>query len=326
MVLLLAGYVSSIAGFALPLIICVSFMLFITVAGAAVFAIPLRLSPAKFQRLAKEFMTSARADLSATQSSVAQASKSHAAITSLNTSQVGKGRISQLQGLAYLNALFMQRHRKILWRSALRFTAASAAIMVGLIVLAVIFPEPFNDIDYAFSSIAFIMYFVNRGTGFTQALFMNCDHALLTYPFFKKSGMILHLFVLRLRDIVLVNLPTALVIGFGFAVLLGLGNPARPLFDYAIAFFATLLFSIFFSVHYMAMYYLIQPYNAASEQKSALYGIVQAVTYFACWGLIQVHLPLVFLGTLSLGFCAIYCVVAGVLIYRYAPQTFRIKA
>ncbi len=46
----------------------------------------------------------------------------------------------------------------------------------------------------------FIMYMINRGTSFTQALFMNCDHSMLTYSFYKKPEFILKLFRIRLRD------------------------------------------------------------------------------------------------------------------------------
>src|SRR5699024_1447920 len=51
----------------------------------------------------------------------------------------------------------------------------------------------------------FIMYAVNRGTGFTKALFMNCDHSLLTYSFYKQPRFILKLFRIRLREIMKIN-------------------------------------------------------------------------------------------------------------------------
>lgn len=66
----------------------------------------------------------------------------------------------------------------------------------------------------------FIMYAINRGTGFTQALFMNCDHSLLTYSFYKQPKFVLKLFQIRLREIVKVNLLPAAVIGGGLAGLL----------------------------------------------------------------------------------------------------------
>ena len=49
---------------------------------------------------------------------------------------------------------------------------------------------------------AFIMYAINRGTNFTQALFMNCDHCRLTYSFYKQPNFILRLFQIRLREII----------------------------------------------------------------------------------------------------------------------------
>lgn len=48
----------------------------------------------------------------------------------------------------------------------------------------------------------FIMYAINRGTTYTRALFMNCDHSMLTYSFYRKPSFILHLFWIRLREIV----------------------------------------------------------------------------------------------------------------------------
>ena len=74
----------------------------------------------------------------------------------------------------------------------------------------------------------FIMYAINRGTNFTQALFMNCDHSLLTYSFYKQPSFILRLFQIRLREIMKINAVPALVIGIGLALILfatGRGNP-----------------------------------------------------------------------------------------------------
>ena len=58
----------------------------------------------------------------------------------------------------------------------------------------------------------FIMYSINRGAGFTQALFMNCDHSLLTYSFYKRPEFILRLFQIRLRASIKINAVPALVL------------------------------------------------------------------------------------------------------------------
>jgi hypothetical protein len=308
------------------------------VGGAAVFAVPLRLDSWTFQRMAKAFLTALRTGIEQTKKGAAQIAVSRRAITLESQGADGSGSsdISLHQhGLAYLNALFVRRHRKILWRSELRFTAASTVIVLVLLVFSIVSrsgllgPDTLGheNLDFAFSAVFLVMYFVNRGTGFTQALFMNCDHSLLTYSFFKQPSMILRLFFLRLRTIIVVNLPVAFVAGIGFSTILYLGNPGRTPLDYLLTMSVTVLLSVFFSVHYMTMYYLIQPYNAASQMKSGLYGVVSVATYFICYELtIQVRLPLYVLGPLSLAFCVAYCALAGVLVYKLAPKTFRVRA
>ena len=169
------------------------------------------------------------------------------------------------------------------------------------------------------------MYLINRGTGFTQALFMNCDHSLLTYPFYKKPQQVLRLFRIRLREIMKINLLPASVIGAGLAVLLYLsGGTDNPL-NYAVLIISILCMSMFFSVHYLTIYYLLQPYNAGTELKSGTYRLVLSVTYFVCFFLMQQRIPILLFGALSILFCAVYCVVACILVYRFAPRTFRIR-
>lgn len=172
----------------------------------------------------------------------------------------------------------------------------------------------------------FIMYAINRGTGFTQALFMNCDHSLLTYSFYKQPRFVLRLFQIRLREIIKVNLLPAAVIGAGLSVLLyASGGTDNPL-NYAVLFISILCLSVFFSTHYLTVYYLLQPYNAGTEMKSGTYQIVHSVTYFVCFFMMQLKMPTIMFGLMTIIFCVVYCVAACILIYRLAPKTFRIRA
>ncbi|MCI1983170.1 MAG: hypothetical protein LKJ47_00135 [Bifidobacteriaceae bacterium] len=342
-ILLIASYVLPLFTWVPPESITLGILGALVVFGAVTFTVPLRLDSQTFQQMAKAFMTEIRTGIAQTQKGAAQVAVSRKAIAlesqeGAKAQTIGRNGTPRQHGLAYLNALFVRRHRKILWRSEVRFTAICGVIVLALIIFAVLLRGGFlgaaaasstsvlRGIGGAFSSVFIIMYFVNRGTNFTQALFMNCDHSLLTYSFFKQPSMILKLFFLRLRTIIVVNLPVAIVVGIGFSVLLYVENPSRSPLDYALAIGVTVLLSMFFSVHYMAMYYLIQPYNSASQMKSGLYGVVSVVTYFACYEMIQVQLPLYVLGPLSLAFCVVYCAIAGVLVYKFAPRTFRVRA
>lgn len=237
---------------------------------------------------------------------------------------------SERRGFAYLNDLFIKRHRKLFWKPSLIVTAiAAAAVGVVLVVLALIpdFREPINSTVLKFLPVsAFLMYAINRGTSFTQALFVNCDRSLLTYSFYKRRDYILKLFAIRLWGIIRVNLLPALVIAAGLPLILFASGGASTL-DYAVVFVTILALSVFFSVHYLTLYYLLQPYTAGTELKSGLYSAITGATYVVCYALLQIEgLPPIGFGIAAIGFSVAYCIVACVLVYFLAPKTFRIRS
>ena len=204
------------------------------------------------------------------------------------------GIVSQKSGFEYLNELFIKRHQKILWKSAKRVSVICVLVFAGLFVLLWILPEGREKINRILMTylpyFVFIMYAVNRGTAFTQALFMNCDHSLLTYSFYKRPQNILRLFQIRLREIIKINLLPAFTIGIGLALLLlGSGGTSEPV-HYVILLISILAMSIFFSVHYLTLYYLLQPYNVNTEMKSGTYQIAMSATYLVCFFLMQVQI------------------------------------
>lgn len=250
--------------------------------------------------------------------------------------QANEGRIStdatissKRKGFEYLNELFIKRHQKILWRSTQKITFTILALLAAILLVFILRPEVkpvFNELVLNWLPyFVFIMYMINRGTGFTQALFMNCDHSLLTYAFFKQPGHVLRLFQIRLREIVKINAVPALVIGFGLALILfASGGTDNPL-NYLVLIVSILCMSMFFSIHYLTIYYLLQPYNAGTEIKSGTYRIVVTATYLVCYALMQVRMPTLLFGVMTIVFCILYSIIASVLVYRYAPKTFRLR-
>ena len=90
-------------------------------------------------------------------------------------------------------------------------------------------------------------------------------------------------------------------------------------------FVSVVCMSMFFSVHYLTIYYLLQPYNAGTELKSGTYRIVTSATYLICFWMMQVRMPTLVFGIICIIFCLAYSVAACVLIYRFAPKTFRLR-
>ncbi len=236
---------------------------------------------------------------------------------------------SKRRGFEYLNELFIKRHQKILWKAAKKITFVCAAIIFISLLALYLAPQAKDKVNRLILNwlpyFTFIMYAINRGTGFTRALFMNCDHSLLTYSFYKQPGLILKLFRIRLREIIKINIMPAFVIGGGLSLILyASGGTDNPL-NYIVLFVSIICMSVFFSIHYLTVYYLLQPYNAASEMKSGTYQIIMSVTYFICYIMMQVKIPLLIFGICCIAFCVIYSIAACILIYRLAPKTFRLR-
>lgn len=201
---------------------------------------------------------------------------------------------------------------------------AAALIAVSFIPGA---KEEINEIPLRFLPyFTFVMYVINRGAGFTQALFMNCDHSLLTYSFYKKPKFVLRLFWIRLREIIKINLPPAAIIGGGLAALLYATGGTDDPTDYAVIIVSIICMSVFFSMHYLTIYYLLQPYNAGTEIKSGTYQLIMSATYLVCYFMMQVKMPTKVFGLAAIAFCVVYCAAASVLVYKFAPKTFKILA
>ena len=171
----------------------------------------------------------------------------------------------------------------------------------------------------------FIMYIINKGPVVTQAMFMNCDHSMLTYSFYKTPKVILGLFKERLKTLIKINLLPALVIALGLVLILFITGGTDNNLNYLVLFISIISMSIFFSVHYLVMYYLLQPYNVNVEVRSGTYKIVQWLTYFVCYFMLQIKMPIISFGVVAIIFCVLYSVISLYLAYRYAPKTFKLR-
>ena len=122
------------------------------------------------------------------------------------------------------------------------------------------------------------------------------------------------------------NLLPAAIIGLGLSTLLyTTGGTDNPL-NYAILLLTPMAMSVFFSVHNLTIYYLLQPYNKSTEIKSGTYTVIMTLTYVVCYGFMNIELPTLYFGLGVVGFSIVYCLVACLLVYKKAPDTFRIRA
>ena len=137
--------------------------------------------------------------------------------------------------------------------------------------------------------------------------------------------MILSLFNLRLRDVILINLMPASVLALGLPLLIWLSGGTDNILVYPIVLLCIMATSAFFSIHYLTCYYLLQPYNEATETKSSTYGVVMGITYLVCFAFIYLRMDPIVFGGVMIIFSVLYAVIARILVYRLAPSTFRLR-
>ena len=241
---------------------------------------------------------------------------------------ISEEKIKNKKGYDLFNTIFFERHKEILSRSAKNYSIIIGVIYIVLFVFIHINGHYTNTIhNFLLNNLGWfvlIMYFVNRGAIITQAMFFNCDHAMLTYNFYREPKVLLGLFKRRLVTVVKVNLIPAIVICIGNLILLYITGGSSVV-NYISSSLFILLLSIFFSVHYMVIYYLLQPYNKDMEVKKVSYSVVTLATYFIAYALSDVVLSSVVFSLLGVLFTIIYIVIALILVYKRACKTFKLN-
>ena len=98
-------------------------------------------------------------------------------------------------------------------------------------------------------------------------------------------------------------------------------------FDGNMALFclAVLVLSVFFTVHHLFLYYVFQPYSEEMNVKNPFFWAFNMVIYAVCFFCYEIQTGGVFFTMGVLAVTTAYIIVALMLVYRFAPKTFRVK-
>ncbi len=237
--------------------------------------------------------------------------------------------ISDKKGYAYFNELFEKRHSKILSKIIDKQIMWILIVFIAITIVVLIFPTVREDINSvvleSLPFIALIMYYLNRGIQLTQAMFMNCDHSMLTYSFYRTPKVILGLFKERLKTLIKYNIIPGTIIGICLGLLLFITGNTNNYLNYIIIVLSVISMSIFFSVHYLVLYYLFQPYNASTEVKSSTYNAAHVFTYAAIYFISDIPMSTILFGTGVIIFTIVYAIISLLIVYNRAPHTFKLR-
>ncbi|MBY5034304.1 hypothetical protein K6V78_04395 [Streptococcus gallolyticus] len=232
--------------------------------------------------------------------------------------------LSHLSGMAYLNALLFQRYRSILWKQLrTRLICISLVGMAGVgysLYSKNFMPE---SLLIEFMPLFFmVMYACSMGRPIAQMVFVNCDIAMLHYPFYREGKTILAGFRYRFFKAIQYNGISALSM---FLFCLAAGG-----FQYKLATtapLALLLTSLtaLFSFHDLFIYYILQPFTKDMEVTNPLYKFLSGALYWVAYLNTRIHIAnsLYILGISMV--LLLYVGIGYIILLKKAPKTFRMK-
>ena len=234
------------------------------------------------------------------------------------------------EGYDYLNAIFFERHKRIVSRAVKsRIIIILAVGLIGAVALLFVGEQmkqkTFEAMTQMMPVMVFVMYLESTGGRICKAMFFNCDISLLKYGYYREADAILKNFKIRLRKLLMLDaVPAAIICGMILLWTLLCGEilavwKAIPLMA------GSLLLSAFFCLFHLFMYYITQPYTEEKTVKRPIFSVVNALVYFGCYLCLQIQTGswLFTLGVLAV--TIIFIPLSYFCVFRFAPKTFKIR-
>lgn len=233
------------------------------------------------------------------------------------------------KGFAYLNAIFFERHKRLLVKPIVIRLVIITVLFIGCVVLSTCLPE-FNkglasQKDNILPIFVFVMYFASIGEQVSKAMFYNCDMSLLRYSFYRDKNAILSNFKVRLIRVAELNLIVACGISASVVGLFAICKVDWPIINMVSFVLSILFLSLFFSVHHLFLYYVFQPYTTELGMKNPFFSAIHSAVYLACYFCTKIKSAPSYFALIVLIATVLYIIAALVLVYKYAPKTFRVK-
>lgn len=233
------------------------------------------------------------------------------------------------EGYEYLNHIFFKRHKRVVYKPMVRKVLAIVVVFLGIFIVDKFFIDAFGktttkELIEGYSLFIIIVYALCNSTSIMKSLFYNCDRSLLRYGFYKEGDALLKMFSLRLRKILFYNMIPVFILCLGLIQLIYFNLPER-IGEVLPMIISTLLLATFFSVHYIFVYYMLQPFATDLKIKNPLYNIINGLVYFVSYAFIGLGFSAEKMLPFILGYTIIYVSLALLLVYKKAPQTFRVK-
>lgn len=241
-----------------------------------------------------------------------------------------KHRLQGLTGIAYLNAIFLQRMGKRLRKGVtIRLLIVGLAIVAELIGLYY-FRHQLGQVKHQeFVRILYVSlvsgYLIYVGESYIKFCFYHLDRPLLKFNDYRQREVILATLKTRFWSIIKHNIPIFVAANL-FVLILYVALFPLVWTEMVLIVMVQFLSMSFFSLYFLYLYFLLQPFTEGLKSKNVLYNVLTFIVYYLVYQLFRFTTDMTMPIFLIILFGMILILGVGYLaVYYLAPKTFRLK-
>lgn len=240
------------------------------------------------------------------------------------------GKYDKKNGFRYLNALFFERCKKMVWQQVLGRVYV-VVILTATCCLWLYMADPvqknsvWNILTGMTTPLMLIMLLLSSAYKQCQIIFYNCDRMLLEFSYYRTRDAIKDNFISRLCHIIGMDIVTAVFLCIAVVAITFYTGNIQHIVQLIPLFVEIVALSIFYSVFETALYHMIQPYNRKLAVKVPFYHLCNGILLFVAVVLALFKIPMVALliGTIVLDIVII--VMAYQMVADYGMKYFKIR-
>lgn len=241
---------------------------------------------------------------------------------------ISENNSKELMGFEYLNSLFFIRHRRHILNPILIKTGI---FLIAALILFIITNDKLGNSEEFYKAIIFITpiitYFLLKQDIILSAFYKNCDRGLMYYGFYRENKNLLSMFIFRFKSI-LKNMIYPILAIITIYLIFALKYLNLTLVKLIFPIIYIILNGVFFTILPLFQYYMFQPFDKDGNSSSWILTFMNIVIYiifiFVLPRMGKLVDPISFLSIMSIGII-IFTIVSGLLIYKFATDTFKIK-
>ncbi|MDU3137100.1 MAG: hypothetical protein E6704_05885 [Anaerococcus prevotii] len=233
------------------------------------------------------------------------------------------------ESFAYLNQVFFLRHRRIIRKPIL--IKSMIILLISLVLSAYLYVKGF-DLDGNVGEIStflipLTMYILLKQDNILRSMYLNCDKGLMPYGFYREGKNVLSMYKERFKSLLRIMTIPSLALAVSY-LMLARFDRTIGLEEKALSLVYIALLTLFFVSLPLMEYYLLSPFNQEGQKTGKAVILIDYLIYAAVFFILpQVTSKIsygVFLIAVSI-FIICFVITSQILVYKLAPNTFKIR-